>query len=827
MKKIKIILVLLLLTNFAVYGQKQISGKITNQTNGEPLIGVNVIVKGTSKGTATDFDGNYSIEVGNSDILEFKNIGYKTILLSVSEANSFNVVMEESAEALEEILLTSRKKAEYAKDIPISITAIGAKELKKSGSFEFSDYASKVPNLSFGKQGGGGDLADGRTSNSISIRGITGNATTAFYLDEVPLPETVDPKLVDVKQVEVLRGPQGTLYGSSAMGGALKVITNEPTTYAFSGNASLELSSVDEGGANYSGDLTLNIPVIKDKLAIRTVGFYNFKSGIFDKVPLTTEARSITLLNNNHPLLTETKEDVDDETTYGFHIGAKWTPTERLTILPKFIYQSTEADGYNLADSKPGNFDQVRFADIDENFEDKFSNLSLTTKYKVDKGEFVLALSSFDRYYYEREDFSEWLTYTAFEIPESDDVGYPVEIWREADFEKFVTEFRYVSDLEGKFNFSSGIFYANEKSNERGESYSSGLGEFIGETSPEFDYVYKFLNDVEIKEISLFAEAYYDLTDKFTATFGLRWFNAESSRVRTVFSSIVSGYEDITGNLPANKADGFNPKFGLKYKFNENNMMYLSASKGYRLGGVNGVLPAYSEAEAQDLLNTTNVPATYKDDYLWSYELGAKTGLENKKLLINAALFYNDWHNIQQRTNLPVSGYNFIMNIDRAYSYGLEMDVNAYPTSQLSLSGSIGLIKSEITEVGADSNLTEAEKGDEILLIPDITASATAEYRFQVFNKKDMFVRADLQHSGTRYSNYDRSPARTLDAYTLINARVGISLNKFDVSLFANNLTNENANFGDIISLAAELEGRARYATSRPFTTGVSLRAKF
>jgi len=167
------------------------------------------------------------------------------------------------------------------------------------------------------------------------------------------------------------------------------------------------------------------------------------------------------------------------------------------------------------------------------------------------------------------------------------------------------------------------------------------------------------------------------------------------------------------------------------------------------------------------------------------------------------------------------------MNIDKAYSYGLEMDVHAYPTSQLTLSGSIGLIKSEITEVGEDAHLTEAENGDEILLIPDITASATAEYRFKAFSEKDMFVRADLQHSGTRYSNYDRSPARTLDAYTLLNARVGISLNKFDVSLFANNLTNENANFGDIISLAAELEGRTRYATSRPFTAGISLRAKF
>ena len=405
MKKFLLTALIFVFSIGMVSAQKTVNG-IVKDNLGEPLPGVSVVVKNTTKGTTTDFNGNYSIEANEGDVLEFSYIGYSKQSITIGAANTYNVSLEENAQALNEIVLTSRKKAEYAKDIPISITAIGGKELQKSGSFEFTDYASKVPNLSFGKQGGGGDLADGRTSNSITIRGITGNATTAFYLDEIPLPETIDPKLVDIKQVEVLRGPQGTLYGSSAMGGALKVLTNEPSSKAFYANAGTEVSGVKEGGVNFGGDVLLNIPLKEDKSALRLVGFYNSKSGVFDKTP-----SGFTPLNNNHPALNEVKEDVDDERSYGFHASLKFTPNEKWTILPKLIYQKTEADGYNLADVAPGNFNTIRSADIDEDFEDSFTSTSLTIKHNTGKGEFVSATSYFDRFFSETEDMTEFLNF--------------------------------------------------------------------------------------------------------------------------------------------------------------------------------------------------------------------------------------------------------------------------------------------------------------------------------------------------------------------------------------------------------------------------------
>lgn len=804
-----------------VSAQKTVDGTVKDNL-GEPLPGVSVLIKKTTTGTTTDFDGNYAIEVTEGDVLEFSYIGYTSKSITVGANNTYNISLAENVQALNEIVLTSRKKAEYAKDIPISITAIGGVELQKSGSFEFTDYASKVPNLSFGKGGGGGDLADGRTSNSISIRGITGNATTAFYLDEIPLPETIDPKLIDIKQVEVLRGPQGTLYGSSAMGGALKVLTNEPNTQGFYANVGTELSTVKEGGVNYGGDLVLNVPLKEDKAALRLVGFYNSKSGIFDKTP-----NNYTPLNGNHPVLTEVKEDVDEERSYGFHASLKFTPNDKWTILPKLIYQKTEADGYNLADIRPGNFTAIRSADIDEDFEDSFTSTSLTIKHDTGKGEFVSATSYFDRFFSETEDITEFFNF-AFEI-DGDDLSYPVAIKRDGDYNKFIQELRYISDTESKVNFAAGVFYANETLDEISISESPGLGQFIeaapdGDTS--LDDIYRTANKSTITEIAIFSELYIDLTDKLTGTIGVRYFNAKSERERTAFPSLVSNYELLDGELPDINNDGFNPKFGLSYKIDDNNLIYTTVSKGFRIGGVNANLPSFSVDEAIELFGTTEVPQTYKSDNLWSYELGGKLASKNRKFVLNTAVFYNNWNDLQLRSLLPASGYSFLTNVGAARSAGFEFDATVYPTKGLSLGASFGYIDSKITDLGENEIFSQAEEGAEILLVPSITAAGNAEYSWDAFGG-NMFIRADIQHSGERFSSFDRTPERTLGAYTIVNSRLGLQLKKVDISLFVNNLTNENANFGDVISLGAEVPGRVRYAQSRPITIGTSFRVKF
>ena len=245
-----------------VWGQTTITGKVTDASSGETLIGASILIQGTIKGTTTDIDGTYSLTINEDAILEISYTGYTPQIINVSNTGgdvSQDVVLTADEFLLQDIVVTANKKAQSLQDVPASISALTPLELKRSGAREFRDYASSVPNLSFGSKGGQGALSDGRTSNLISIRGIAGQNTTAIYLDETPLPANISPRLVDVARVEVLRGPQGTLYGSSSMGGAVRTITNQPNVDRSEGSASVSIASVEEGDVDYDVQGTITV----------------------------------------------------------------------------------------------------------------------------------------------------------------------------------------------------------------------------------------------------------------------------------------------------------------------------------------------------------------------------------------------------------------------------------------------------------------------------------------------------------------------------------------------------------------------------------------
>ena len=284
MKKLNTLLLTLLIP-FALWGQTTISGNITDNNLGEALIGVNILIQGTTSGTTTDVDGNYNLTINDDAVLEISYTGYTTQTINVPNSGgsvTHDFVLLEDATRLQDIVVTANKKAQSLQDVPASISALSPVELRRSGAREFRDYASSVPNLSFGSKGGQGALSDGRTSNLISIRGIAGQNTTAVYLDDTPLPANISPRLSDVARVEVLRGPQGTLYGSSSMGGAVRTITNQPNVDRAEGSATVSLASVEEGDFDYEVGGTINVP-LSDKIAFRASGFFEFETGVFDR----------------------------------------------------------------------------------------------------------------------------------------------------------------------------------------------------------------------------------------------------------------------------------------------------------------------------------------------------------------------------------------------------------------------------------------------------------------------------------------------------------------------------------------------------------------
>ena len=781
MKKILLLLLIVILLPLSIFSQTTISGVVKDASTGETLIGANVLIQGTSTGTATDFDGNYSINIDADAVLLISYTGYVDQSTPVSNTGgniTQNFDLATDALQLENVIVTANKKAQSIQDVPASISALTPVELRRSGAREFKDFASSVPNLSFGTKGGQGALSDGRTSNQIVIRGIAGANTTAMYLDETPLPANISPRLVDVARVEVLRGPQGTLYGSSSMGGAVKTITNKPNVDRKEGSFSVSGASVEEGDFDYELEGTINIP-ISDKLAFRASGFYELESGVYDRTivednfllnsinPLTENAFGETIgFESGLPISIATdgcpgcqaggtvNENVDDERNYGFNASLGFYPTENISIIPKVIYQNQEGDGLDFADISPDNFNQVRFAGLEETFEDEWTHYSLAINIGLGSGKIVSSTSYTDRFYNEQEDVTDF--FLSAGLP-----PWSSFITRQVDYTKFVQELRYQSELEGKVNFIAGAFYAKEDLKESGAEDAEGLSEFIGSENPmfwepEFGGIppflwdipfWRFTNDLEIEEFSLFGEVYIDLSEKLSLTAGLRYFNANTSRQYFALG-LPTDFNEVITNADINES-GFNPKLNLNYKISKNNLFYGTIAKGFRLGGVNDPVP---QAFCADELASVgeNTPDSFESDDLWNFEVGYKGVLNNGKVTFNAATFYNAWSGIQQFRRL-LCGFGFTANAGKAAIYGLDLDLKAKLSKEFELSAGLGLLNANITEGGAG---LDAEDGNRILFTPTYTGAFNLKYFKGLNDKASIFGNLGWNFVGERFSTY-------------------------------------------------------------------------
>ncbi|WP_108870297.1 TonB-dependent receptor [Aquimarina aquimarini] len=889
----KVLLMLVLLWASTVLSQKTITGQVSD-ISGNLIPGASVIIAGTTTGTTSDFNGNFTIEsTSNNPRLIISFLGFKTKEISVTnDMTTVNVALEEDAFQLEDIVVTANKTTQRSQDVPLSITAVGAKELARTGSVKAEDYFPSIPNLSVSASGGGGaGFGDGRSSGrNIAIRGISGTNTTAFYLDETPLPEFADPRLFDTDRIEVLRGPQGTLYGSNTMGGAVKVVTNQPNAYKTSGVIDVSGATVKEGDADYSFQGVLNIPIAKEKLALRLGTFYAFETGVFDRkrqthfngFPLNTgdgtganpgavwdnpdgSGDRIPFSGAPIPIVLQdsdvsdthgwkdgetVKENVDDETSYGVNAALGIYPNENIKIIPKFIYQKTEGDGFDFADFKPDNFDQYRIAGIDEKYELELLHSSLLTQFSLGEyGQLTNNFSFSEVNQFDMEDVTERENSgsSSTELTPFDENGdfadlseayfYPEFMERTGELTKVVEELRYSLNNENKkFNFTAGLFFSSESSKFNGvqprNAYLGALSNFFGNIGlPDLQDVIAaenfiwFSQDTDFKtnEFALFGEAYWDITPKLKATFGLRYFSYKQDLKQTLGGFVAAG-----GGIPTDEEitdDGFTPKFNLTYTISDKSLLYGSATRGYRLGGANGIVPViFAEADL-NALGLEEAPRTFESDFLWTYEIGSKNTFLQNRLIANASIFHTVWNDLQQRVFLP-AGFIFVDNIGKATITGFDLEVKGKVTRNLQIGGAVGYVKAEVEE---GSILTASEKGDKVLNVPDITASANIQYSHEIKTNKSMFYRLDFQHTGERVNTFspETEPQFVFDAFSILNARIGYSSPKFDISIFGKNLTNEIANFGDITSLAAIPFGRYRYAVGRPSSYGVNLRYKF
>lgn len=769
----------------------------------------------------------------------------------------------QESEGLQEVIVTAQKRAESLQTVPLSITAISAEALEQRSVQSFADYGNRIPNLGFANTGDGIG-----TSRTISIRGISGDGVTGFYLDETPLPDSIDPRIVDIDRIEVLRGPQGTLYGARSMGGTVRLLTKQPDTDKFEGRLHLGIGDTAKASKqNYTADGGINVP-INDSLAVRALGFYEKDAGYFKRVYCENPADVASFScfpNSRGSSAVGTTKNVGELESYGGAVALTWKATDAFSVTPRIMVQKSKYNGFPLADVfagggpagypappdavtlptlEPKSFEQRRFYDIPEGGFDRWSLATLGLKYDTSIGQLVSSTSYFDRRVEETEDQTDFI-WSVLLAP-AGAAALPGEILEVKDYQRFVQEVRFTSSLDGPAQFVVGGFYSDTHGRLPFAAYyppsviaglaaGSGLDQVVdGNGVPLFlnpsnpDEVFASDAHTRVEEPAVFGEVSYQVTPKFKATAGLRWYQVKTT-ASGYQEGIAFGGPRGTDAPVSTKENGINPKVQLDYKLTDDHMIYAMVAKGFRPGGVTPSVPLSPllgcDAELAQNGVTPEQARRFKSDKLWNYEVGAKTSWAENRLTLNAAAFYIDWKDIQQIVLLQC-GFQFRANAGAAESKGFEIETHARPVPGLDMSFGVGYQKAKITKTGP--NIPQLQPGDRVYQVPDWTGNASIAYSHPLSGNLELQTGLDWAYVGKSVSaNNDPFAPRVRPSYDLLDARAGVHWDRYDLALVGKNLTDEHANFGDSRSIAAETPGRPRLVTNQPRTVGVEFRAAF
>ena len=735
-----------------------------------------------------------------------------------------------SSGVLDDIIVTAEKRSESLEKVPLSIAAFSAQALDETGVEDFSSLAARIPGVTLNSAGPG--------QSSYSIRGVAsvgGNSpTTGIYIDDTPiLPSggdgataSIDPDLFDLARVEVLRGPQGTLYGASSMGGTVRFITNQPNLTQSEGAIKGEGSYTQHGSGNARLDAMYNIPLIDDRVALRVVGTYKNFSGFIDRdvgvwAPNTAVPAGFPAypVSPAHP--SSVVRGVNTEELYSVRTVLKIAVTDAFTVTPSVWIQDLQMGGapdYDIPEGQSsGPLIQARPFDISEAYSDHFVLGNMTMNYDLGWGN-VLSTTS---YMHRREN-------TPDDETEALEDNFPQGKFVPSIYSPIITTREFTEELRLAFNPSgspvsgvAGAYFNNADRHYFVNYLTPGYAQFANSYTtsvllagvPLSDYNYSQHGDYAPKQSAVFAELNYAITSQWKATAGARWYDLEYTAVR---------YEDGWSNggptlsAGAAKNTGFNPKAELSYQATGEQLYYASASRGVRPGGVNTSNLA-EKGCGQDY-------APYQPDSLWNYELGGKTRWLDGALTVNAAVYYIRWKDVQQGETLPCS-YQITENAGAAVVHGGELEVAGIIAGHLQLGAGVGYTKAVLD---ADAPNLGGTKGQQLENVPLWNGYANAKYLFTPAPTYDAFVRADGQYVGESYPDFDRTDPSTFQrAYALLDLRAGLLHDAWEANLFMTNVFDKQAAVSEFLSDNYSASTRTRMFTNQPRTTGVSLRWKF
>jgi outer membrane receptor protein involved in Fe transport len=738
---------------------------------------------------------------------------------------------------LGEVVVTAQKRTQALADIPMSVSVLPGEALERQQADNFQDFVKMVPGLSLTSSTNG--------VTRVSLRGInTGGvaSTVGVYVNDVPFGSSSglanaailsgDFDTFDLARIEVLRGPQGTLYGASSLGGVIKYVSNEPSTDGFEARFKASFEDLEGGDSGYAVTGVLNMPV-GETIAVRASGFFRSDGGYTDSIgnnPIPAlQDPSVNIVDG-----TRVEKNINGSEVSGGRLSALFKPSDSFSLDLTAYFQSIDSDNTNTFEVDPATLKPLYDGLVASRYQQEFNNID----YKVFSGTInwdfgPVSLQSVTSYSEFSHKFhgdvavldvlgtglgtAQLMTF-AYSTPGTTDRLLSGIQQQTTATDKFTQEFRLLSPESEHFEWLLGAYYTDEDSGINPQSFlavEAGTDN-IAEDIPPLAVVSL---DSTYKETALFANATLHITPKFDFSFGGRWSDNDQTAEQKVRIELPAFLLPPTGVIEQNfdnlksSESPFTWSVSPRYEISDTSSVYVRVATGFRPGGPN-VLPPGSGA-----------PATYDSDKLTSYEIGLRSGTTDGKFTLDIATFYLDWEDIQLFQ--VINGFGVNANGGKAKSRGVEVNatVLAAPGFTISLNGAY--TNADLSE---DTDpLVGGHDGDPLPWVPDLQFGFGMDYEWAM-GDSTAYVGGLIAYTGDRMTEFGNlTPGgqhQFVDSYTTLDLRTGLDMGNWSFELYGKNLGDKQG-ITDYSPAGPFPAGAAGLAVIRPRTIGVSIGARF
>ena len=763
-----------------------------------------------------------------------------------------------AADGSGEVIVTAQKRSEDVRKVPISLSVLSGAALSDQKIADYDDLSRAIPGVAFNTVAG----EEGR--DNIVIRGVSstsGASTVGLYLDDVSITVpnlyrdgSVEVRLPDIERVEVLRGPQGTLYGDSSEGGTIRFITAPAKADTFSTTMIGDLSGTQHGGFNYAASGTANLPLVTDTLALRVSANYQRDSGWIDHYTLSG------VLD---------KKRVNSGNSLTTRVSATWTPDPTLTVAPSFFYQ--RANNADNAAFYPAIGIWKQNKEVAEPSHDTVMLGSLNVKKTLGFADLTSVTGYFDRVAARQEDGT-YLNSTAFALffldpiypqyqPQNDGIiaTLPSAVHYRTHYRQFSQELRLSSNNSSPhwLSWVAGAYFATQNVhnidyqtidgiNSTFQSiYGMPMEQSLVETAygnPTYGQpgggaaIPLFPNGIDESDDRTYRQQQYAVFGQASIAVARGWkldLGGRYSAAHEDFTSVETGFYQI-GNLgyqtagqPASPpftqdatSRAFLPKATLYHELSPQSSVYASAAKGFRLGGPTGPITfgptSVCNGDFQNIGQTTQ-PTHFTSDSLWTYEVGTKNEFLGGRARFNASGYLTNWRNIQQQIYLPTCGYYFTSNIGNARIWGAEADASVKLSPSLLINGTVSVNDAKVIQ---SNNPVDVAVGQHLIAVPGFTATAGANYLHRLNGSTAITALINYAYTGRSYGSYLLTdPNYRNPGYGVVNASAGIRFGPHALTIYAKNLL-DNRTIIQRPQINTVVEGY----TVHPRTIGLSLK---